>query len=261
MLDNHEKNQHLIDTYLNGTMTSEELTSFNELIRKDEHFANEVNLQKQLSDHFNDNYTEIKSTVNTSKLDEYFRSDDAKNIKSIIEKVGGKHTPKKTFKFPKAIAASLIGLFICVAGYLQFARNDLYQEYYSETDMPSLVSRGNNNQELSHKIVIAYQNEAFNEAKNLYLNFTIDNEDLNENVYIYGGMTYLKLKEYDKSLVEFNKMTQSNSIDNSKGLWFSALVYLKKEDSLKLRETLKTILKNPENFNYKKAKELLDDLD
>ena len=51
-----EKHQHLIDKYLNENMTSEELVSFNNLISKNEQFANEVDLQKQLSNHFNDNY-------------------------------------------------------------------------------------------------------------------------------------------------------------------------------------------------------------
>jgi len=261
MLEDYEKKQRLIDKYLNESLTSEELVSFNELVSKDEEFANDVDLQKQLSNHFNDNYSVIKNTANTNELNKYFRSDEAKNIKGVIEKVGNKHISKKTFKFPRTIAASLIGLFICVAGYLQFANNGLYQDYYTETDMPSLISRGINSNKLSNKIVTAYQNKNFKEAEILYQNFITDNEILNENVYIYGGMTYLELKQYDKSLIEFNKMTISNSIDNSKGLWFTAMVYLKNDNMQQLNETLNIITKNSENFNYTKAKKLLKELD
>jgi|GEM_PF-3453479 len=260
MLDINNNRNELIEQYLTGIMTPETTFAFEKLIAENESLAKDVELVKHLNAHFNENYISLKNKIDTTDLDSYFRSDEAKILKKTIENIGITYASKKKFKFPISIAASLIGLFICVAGYFQFSKHDLYDDYYTETDMPSLVSRSATH-DLSIEIVYAYQERQFSKANNLYLTYIESTTSFNENIFIYGGMTYLKLNEYDKALIEFNKMTLSNSIDNSKGLWFTAMVYLKNDNAIKLNETLKIIIKNPENFNYTKAKQLLDELD
>jgi len=258
MLDKNK--DELIEQYLTGRMTPETALAFETLMAKDESLAKDVELFKQLSAHFNKNYTPLKNNIDTNDLDTYFRSNEAKDFKKTIEKIGISYASKNKFKFPVSIAAALIGLFICVAGYFQFNKHDLYNDYYTESDLPSLIARSTTDNS-SSEIVLAYQEKQFSKAKTLYISYIESTTSFNENVYIYGGMTYLELNEFDKALIEFYKMTSSSSIDNSKGLWFSALVYLKKEDHTLLKETLNTIIQKKSNFNYKKAVTLLQELD
>ena len=260
MLDINNNRDELIEQYLTGIMPPETTLTFEKLIAKNESLAKDVELSKQLNAHFNENYISLKNDIDTTDLDTYFRSDEAKNLKRTLENISITHSSKKKFKFPVSIAASLIGLFICVAGYFQFSNHDLYDDYYTENDLPSLVARSTIH-DLSSEIVYAYQERQFSKAKNLYLTYIKSATNFNENIFIYGGMTYLELNEYDKALIEFQKMSNSNSIDNSKGLWFTALVYLKKEDHNLLKETLNTIIQKKNNFNYKKAVSLLQELD
>lgn len=260
MLDINNNRDELIEQYLTGIMTPETTLTFEKLIAENESLAKDIELFKQLNAHFNEDYISLKNKIDTTDLDTYFRSDEAKILKRTIENTGITYASKKKFNFPVSIAASLIGLFICVAGYFQFSKHDLYDDYYTETDMPSLVSRSTTH-DLSSEIVYAYQERQFSKANNLYLTYIESTTSFNENVYIYGGMTYFELNEYEKALIEFQKMSDSKSIDNSKGLWFTALVYLKKEDHTLLKETLNTIVQKKSNFNYIKAKQLLDELD
>jgi len=260
MLDNNKNRDELIEQYLDNLMSPETTLDFEKLIDNDEDLAKDIELFKQLNAHFTENYSELKTDTDTTDLDTYFRSEEAKIIKNAIEKSGAIHSNKKTVKLPIAIAASVIGLMICVAGYFQFSKNNLYEDYYTENDLPSLVAR-NVPDNSSSDIVIAYQEKKFLEASKLYLDYIKSTTNFNENLFIYGGMTYLELNEFDKAIVEFHKMTTSNSIDNSKGLWFTALVYLKKEDHILLKETLNIIVQKKANFNYTKAVSLLQKLD
>jgi len=260
MLDTNNNRDELIEQYLTGTMAPKTILAFEKLIAKDVSLAKDIELFKQLSAHFNEDYISLKQDIDTTDLDTYFRSNEAKKLKKTIENIGITHTSKKKFKFPVSIAAALIGLFICVAGYLQFSKHNLYEDYYTESDLPSLVARSTTDN-LSSEIVFAYQEKQFSKANNLYITYINSSSIFNENLFIYGGMTYLELNEFDKALIEFQKMTSSNSIDNSKGLWFSALVYLKKEEHILLKETLNTIVQKKNNFNHKKAVSLLQELD
>lgn len=260
MLDINNNRDELIEQYLSGIMAPETTLAFEKLIAENESLAKDVELLKQLDAHFSENYISLKNKIDTTDLDTYFRSNEAKVLKKTIENIGVTYASRKKFKFPVSIAASLIGLFICVAGYFQFNKHDLYADYYTETDMPSLVSRSGTH-DLSSEIIYAYQERQFSKANNLYLTYIESTTSFNENIFIYGGMTYFELNEYEKALIEFQKMRNSNSIDSSKGLWFTALVYLKKEDHNLLKETLNTIIQKKSNFNYKKAVSLLQELD
>lgn len=76
----------------------------------------------------------------------------------------------------------------------------------------------------------------------------------------YIGMSYLELEQPKEAVVFFDKLYNSDSFDQSKGLWYKCLVYLKINDNVKLKNTLIKIIENPANYNYNKARELLDDL-
>lgn len=246
-----------MEQYLRGEMTAEEVLAFEKLVENDIDLANELTLEKEFYAHYNQERIPINDQVNREALETYFKSDEAQQTKAIIQKVAKTHR-KKSVKFPKMIAAVAVGIMICVFGYLQFDTN-LYQQYYTENDMPILIERGAADQ-VPSTIVIAYRAQNFEKANELYRNYLKTNSRFNENVYIYGGMSYLALGNFDQAIIEFNKMTTSNSLDKSKGLWFQALAYVKMNDREKARAVLKQLVSDPNSFNYQKAKRLLEEL-
>ena len=250
-----------IEQYLRGTMSSESVIVFEKLMAENKNLAKKVELQKEFFRHYNEEFNPASDQVKTviDDLEACLRKDESKEAKNMLRRVEDQYNQKRRFQFPRLIAASFIGLMICILGYLQFSTN-LYQDYYLESDMPLMVTRGVKDN-LQAAIVIAYKDHKFKKANELYVDYVNSNVSFDENLYIYGGMAFLELNEFDNALIEFQKMTSSDAVDSSKGLWFSALAYIKKKDEKKTKQILNEIVSDRNNFNYQKAVNLLDELE
>ena len=100
----------------------------------------------------------------------------------------------------------------------------------------------------------------YKKAEQLFSEHINKQSNFNPNVVLYLGVSNLELNNYDKALLNFEKLIQSNSIDKSKGYWYKTLTYLKMDDRNLAIKELKIIVENPSNYNYNKAKELLEKL-
>ena len=80
------------------------------------------------------------------------------------------------------------------------------------------------------------------------------------NLSIYLGASYFHTSNYDKALEIFSDFSTSDAYDSSKGYWYTALVYLKQEKTDEAKEILKFITKDTSHYNYKKATELLKEM-
>ena len=65
----------------------------------------------------------------------------------------------------------------------------------------------------------------------------------------------------DNAISDFDKMTNSNHIDHSRGRWFKVLTFLKMNDTTRARISLEKITESSSNFKYDEALELLKKLD
>lgn len=261
MLENEDKRAEQITRYLEGMMTSEEMSSFEDQLLSDTELKKEFDLYKAIDNHYQGISDPISQTVDTSTLETYFKSDEAKSIKDSLERVGKMYNSnKQSFKFPRMIAASVIGLMICISGYFLLKKDNLYNEYYSSSDLPSLVSRGSDNTILE-QTVVAFNNKEYDKVIDLSNDYTANNTIVNVNVYVYRGLAYSELGDISNAIQEFNKLITSDSIDSSKGLWFMAMTYLKNDNQEQAKQVLKKVVEDQENFNYNKAVSLLEELD
>ena len=263
-MDDHLKLK--IESYIGNAMSDEEKALFEQQIEQDLKLKKEVALAKELNHFLRDEViSEQTDTKSTKEMAAFLRSKEAKKIEDTLLKV--KHEYKAKTTTPKKknyllVAASIAFLLISSIAYYiheQSTPQKLYAQYYSVTDLPSVLKRGNQQDNLV-KGVLKFNESDYTEALKLFDSYKNLNTDLNPSVYLYTGVANMQLEQYNNALAAFDKMIQSNSIDHSKGLWFKALLYLKKGNKTEAKITLTKIVKDTQNFKFKEAKALLKKL-
>ncbi len=259
-----------IEAYLEQKLSPEEVRLFEKEIERNAELREEILLVKQINNHLSGNKdfeTEIPNNEYREKLHSFFNSDDASTIENTLLKVQKEYKEKrnsttKNRKYYKSIAATVLVLVLGSIGYLIFNQTnetDLFDQYYSNKDLPSTIQRGDQ-QSLFTKGVLEFEKENYKSALSYFKKYKEQNKEYNTAFFLYSGVTYTQLKKYELALIEFDIVISSNSLDYSKGLWFKTLAYLKAKDIENTKITLNIILEKESNFKYKKAKKLLKEL-
>jgi len=253
-----------IESYISNSMSEEEVSSFEKQLENDAVLKKEVELAKELN-HFlkGDLINSHSDTKLSTKINTFLESEEATDLENKLLKVKNeyKETHLKSRKKKYLLVAASIAFFLISSiGYFFLNQNNtekLFAQYYSVSDLPSVIKRANNQDQLIEG-VLKFKALDYKEAIKLFDSYKNTDNDLNPSVYLYSGIVNMELKQYDKAILEFDKIILSNSIDNSKGLWFKALLYLKKRDKVNAKITLEKIVENSSNFKFKEAKELLE---
>ncbi|MDY8138110.1 hypothetical protein [Aquimarina sp. 2201CG5-10] len=255
-----------IERYISGSMSAEEVRLFEEQIAKDISLRDEVLLSKQINHHYKNNKNQTLSPDNqfTRDLKDFIESEESEQIKTRISSISKTYHNKNTFSRKKFlfVAATIVLLAMTTFSLILFntdTPDELFAQYYHKEDLPSLVKRERQVSILTQGVIAFHEND-FEKSAKLLQEYQTQEKNLNPSVYIYSGMAYTQLEDYDLALKEFDKMINANTIDSSKGLWFKALAYLKMNDLKNLETTLKSITSSSSNFKYLEAKELLDKL-
>jgi hypothetical protein len=256
-----------IESYISNSMSKEEHDLFEKEIKKNPELKKEINLAKELNHFLIDEYLDYKPSNKKSKkeLKEFLKSDQAKNLEETLNKVKNeyhsrKSQPKKLNYFYAAAAVFL--LFMSVIAYNfsnQTTPETLFAQYYSTNDLPSVIKRDNNNDAFKQG-VLKFQSKNYKDAISDFKHYESNNKSIDKRMYLYSGIANMELKNYEIAIQDFDKIIQSDLLDNSKGLWFKALLYLKKQDIEKSKNVLEIILKSKTNFKYEAAKKLLEKL-
>jgi len=255
-----------IETYLGGDMSSDEVKEFELRMSKDINIQKEVKLANEINHHLNDESwlpaKGFKDRKIRQDLEDYIKSAEANEVKSKLLKANQRYKRPKTTLKSKSWLVAIAAVFIiglCTTVYFnQNPSKDLYAQYYAEKDLPSLVKRGAEN-ELMNNGIVAFKAKEYEKA----ISFFEDYEEKTKDplLYSYIGFSHLELHNINEALVNFDKLLNSNSLDKSRALWYKSLVYLKMDQSDELMKLLLEITNDSTNFNYKKAKKLLVDLD
>ncbi len=255
-----------IEAYISNSMSKEEMYSFEKQLENDAELKKEVELAKELN-HFlkGDVINKHSDTELSKKINTFLGSEEAGNLESKLLKVKNEYksaqVKPKNKKYLLA-AATIAFLLISSVSYFFMNQNTtekLFAQYYSVNDLPSVIKRGNNQDQFTEG-VLKFKTLDYKEALKLFDSYKNTDNDLNPSVYLYAGIANMELELYNKALLEFDKMVRSNSIDRSKGLWFKALLYLKKQDEVNAKITLGKIAENSKNFKFKETEEILKKL-
>ncbi|WP_106794459.1 tol-pal system YbgF family protein [Aquimarina sp. Aq78] len=267
-----------IDAYMKGAMNEEEKLLFEKEMESNDLLKEEVELNKSVKASINvEEWALMNSKTfpkeDISEISSYRRSSEFMAMKNTIQESADQFFDKKYAK-PKTnnrkwiYYASTIAAVFLIFLIMKFTGNqDLQKLYsiYSDWDqLPSLIVQSDTDQELA-KATLLFEDQKYEEAIsafNAIVEQTKREGDTEMNPYVssYLGISHLELENYQKALEYFDRLQQSGMIDYSRAYWYKALLYIKKSDVVKAKEQLTLILKDEKNYNYEKAKEVLEKL-
>lgn len=258
-----------IEAYLSGNMNVIDKEVFEASLLSNAELQKEVEIHKTLKYTLNENEwilrknkkndEEIVKIKNLKRSEEY-----SKTIKSIKE-AGSIYFEKKPLNQSKKwiyYCCAIVSV-VCILVMVQYfnvshTTDSLYVEYSDWSELPSLTTQGDVQDNLAKGEQLFFDKK-YKEAIYVFSN-SLNTSDFTPYILSYLGVSYLEIGEYQKSLQTFNTLLKSDSLDSSKGYWYTALVYLKMGKKQKAKDTLHLILQNKKNFNFLKAKELLEKL-
>lgn len=265
-----DKDLHIkIESYLGGSMSLQEHEAFEKEIALDKNLQDEVSLFQSINMHLNEesweNIDPSSENKSVKDLQSYFKSEEALAIKEKIRATQVKYSQPKKTSFFKYASIAAVGILFVTISYFSFFNsnkdlNNLYQSYYSESDLPAMITRSSTSNDALTKGVVAYKRKEYKQALTYLNTYDSSSKEVDPLMYAYKGMAYLQLGESILALNYFQQLYDSNSLDHSKGLWYQCLVYMKTNNKSQLKSTLQQIVAHPSYFNYNKAKELLGSL-
>ncbi|MBQ0735977.1 tetratricopeptide repeat protein [Aquimarina celericrescens] len=261
-----------IDKYLDDTMSSEEKKAFEDRLRTDSFLAEELKLQKDIRLIYEDKeWIQGNKSVLRSKhakeLNSFLKSEEAfslqKTIKEVILEQQDTNSRNRTFYFV-GIAAVLVVLIV-ISFFINSENkyDQLYSQYIQLDSLPSLVTRGEQDTQLIIKGQMYFEDQKYEEAIRAFSEYrnSITSKSIEPSVYVYTGISYIELRDFENALKQFELLSKSNTLHSKKANWYRAMVYLKQNNDKELRNTLQLILSNVENYNFQEALELVNKID
>ena len=232
-----------IEKYLAGEMSLKEKEAFEVLIAESDELKEHVALSRQLVEV--NEFGSFKRNVLIAEK-EYLQS------------------KTKTYKLLYWSAAAVIIFMLGIFSYYQqnsvLNINELYAQHVKEVNMPSFIVQGNAVQKDLEKIEKAFLDNDYEKTIEL-CDITLKvAPNYFSDLLIYKGVALLKLDKETKALDVFKKLSKSDALDASKGLWYEALVYMKLKDKKALKANLIEITKKTTNYNYAEAASILKNL-
>ncbi|WP_044399842.1 tol-pal system YbgF family protein [Lacinutrix sp. Hel_I_90] len=261
-----------IEDYFNGDLRAEQLKAFEKQIKENPDLAETVAINKKMrlqygdatwdfiaDDKRNDEANALESLLISKEFqdkkkaiknagDLYFKNEKSKSITSIRPKL----------YFALAIAAALVVFFGIFLKDNALTSEAIYVENSNWDELPSLVSRGETNAMLLSTGENAFTNKDYKLAEKSFSTYIKNEKDFNVNALLYLGIAQLELENYTSALESFQKIIDSKTLDHSKGYWYKALVYFKRNDKANAIKNLEIIAANPEYYKHVKAKAILE---
>ncbi|MDH7446935.1 tetratricopeptide repeat protein [Aquimarina sp. 2201CG14-23] len=258
-----------IDDYLNDMMSDSEKQAFEERLRTDAVLAKELKLQKDMLTIYEDKEwlegnKEALQTDKATKLKSFFESDEAVDLKATIKDVVIENRSVSLNKsyWYMGIAASIAILFtISLFVFKSDDYDELYAEYIQTDEIPSLVTRGEETNKLLENAQLLFEDKKYQKATESFEAYHKSETLVEPLSYIYYGIALTELSEFDQALKQFDKLSNSNTLQSKKANWYKALVFLKQKNKSELKKVLQTITGDKSNYKYKEAQELLKKID
>jgi len=209
-----EELQKQADNYLDNSMSEQEKTAFELELSSNKELQDYLAINKEMRVQFDDSnwqFVEPSDSKQVKELKDYFKSNDANDLKSVLKKTASSYhqsnqsSKSKSIKLYSflAVAASivlLLGLFVF--------NNDqnLYDNYNSWDELPSLIERGVGQSNILQEAEASFLDKKYSKANQLYGKYIDNAKEINPTVYLYLGITELELSQSEKALKTFDKI-------------------------------------------------------
>lgn len=240
----------MINRYLDGEMSAEDVNAFEEQMQQDIDLKNEVALLKDVNETL-----KIKlhpGEVETSLLNslkemnsEYFsnRPEQAKII------------PLNRRRWMTAVAAVFV-MALLLTVWQPWKKEDLYKQYAS-IQMPGIAERGAASDSLLNSAVKNFNNKNFADAARSF-EAALKDSSQNSFVQYYYAIALLENGDIEKSRVQLTELYIGESTFKYDAAFYAALSYLKEKNTDACKEWLNKIPVDAGIYN--KAQELLKKL-
>ncbi len=256
-----------IEKYLSGEMTPEEVVVFEEKLQSNPDLKREVALYEDLDTVLDDNnWEEIDPNADTKKVkayEEFLKSEKGQNIITNIKEAEQAYFQKKQgvnvkqiVLYVVSIAAVFCILFFSIydsAG--SYSPSELAENYKDWSDLPSFTTKSSENSEITTAENL-FTNKNYKEALGLFQELKTDdtNKDL---VALYIGISQFETNQNENAIKTFKNLADHWKY-GPRARWYLALVYLKNNNTKSAIKELEEITKDANNFNFKKAEEILN---
>jgi len=263
----HEDWELKTERYLNNKMTSEEIIAFEQEQDLKPELKTYVKLSLELKQVLNKKkWSNFKNNNEYLKeVKSWYKSDDVitfnKHIKEqsqIYFKNEKKSNSLKKYYWISAAAIIVLLVAISLQFNTQSNMKSLYADYATWKDLPSFIVKDDNTLKDKENIELLFKKGDY---ANCIIKADLFLKESNEsitNILIYKGVSLLQLDKNEEALKIFKNLSNRNSIDSSKGLWYSMLVYLKTENKEQALKMLEKITMSSRNYRYNDALELIN---
>ncbi|WP_299207516.1 hypothetical protein [uncultured Dokdonia sp.] len=263
-----EEESNIIEAYFLGSLPKEDVIRLEKRMSEDIRFRESVLLHKQLFESLSENDWSYAKNVDTKRLKEYeqlYKDKETLQLKETL-KIANSAYQKKNSKNTKSLlfylSAALIAIIITVGVLLpkQQTPQELYVDYYTVSDIPSLVSRGGVEETSLIDAERYFEEGNFNKVLDILTSEMTSTIQTNASVLLYKGISEMELKQYENAHTTFDQLIESDLIDAPMGLWYKALLYLKIGDKANAKAVLLQMNTTSSNYKRKETKELLEAL-
>ncbi|WP_435681361.1 tetratricopeptide repeat protein [Nonlabens sp.] len=255
----------LLEKFFKDQLNDNEKDLF-EKRKLDPEFMEQLVLEKQLYDTFNDNSWSFANSVDKAIVEDYqesFESEDIQKLKNTLDSISsGNTTYHFNWKPLLFAAAAIVVIILSISGFNNDSSNadDLYAAYFDKNEVIYSVVRSSENETTFNKASELYLNGDYKLALPL-INETITNfENDLPTLLIMKGISLTELGSYEQAAVVYDELIESNYIDSQKGYWYKGLLILKKGEVEKALVIFNKI-KNEELYNSSKASEIIEILE
>lgn len=260
----------LIERFLKDLLPKEEKEQVLHRIKTDNAFKDKVDFERELFESLDEDDWHFIEHYNKEQVEDYtsiLRSKELKDLKEELKRVNEKQkeleVSSKHINWKRILVSSAAILAIMFSVYMftndNVSSQDLYVEYFDVSELPSLVSRDDSNNQLA-KAQLLFEDANYNDALQLLNKEATNKDNVNGSLLIYKGVSEMQLGNFNDAKSTFDSLINSDFLDAEKGYWYKALLYLKQDDKEMARQILEGVVAQS-YFNTENAKMLLSKLD
>lgn len=268
----NEGTYELIERYLNGDLSGQELIDFEKQIESIPQLKEEIKINKELLAHFNEGHVVNESDPS---LEKFYESKETQAFKAKLNDTLADYKKKNTTIKPVAkvrklswksiaLAASvllLIGFFFIQNIGTSSSPEDLFAANFVEEPL-SLMTKGSTEDNIA-AIEKFYNNKDYSQAEPL-LETLMDTLSTNHpnwfNLKLSQGIVALKTDKNKVAQNIFNDLRNEDSLDAPKADWYYILVLLKQGKAEEASQAIQSYLDNGGTYRSRELKEILEAL-
>jgi tetratricopeptide (TPR) repeat protein len=238
------KHEELIEKYIQKRLTAKEELLFDELLKNDVAFKEEVNL-----------HTNLKKVVE--------KDDDIKFRKLISDTEEQAKEPRQKTSYIKWLAAASVVLLLGVSYFFNMGQKLSTDVLFAQNFEPyrnviAPIVRGNEQSDEKTLAFMAYEKGEYQTAITLFTKlYTATKEPY---YLFYKANALLKLERANEAIPLLVAHLKTKDTLTEKTNWYLALAYLKLKDKQKAREFLNKVITNG-LYKNKEAKKLLKEFE